>query len=287
LVSRFLLVPILVTVVCVAVFLMFGVLSNEPADPFDYLRELKQHSGERRWEAAFGLSRLFENPRWQAAFGLSQQIARDPDAVGQNDRLVREMITIFEEAKGEDPRIRRYLAMALGRLGNPAASDALLAALSDEDAETQIHSMWALGTIGEPRAVGPLTTLLGHHDAGVRKMAAYTLGALNERGTCDALAAALEDPVPDVGWNAAIALSRLGDRRGVPMLLRLLEGDFLASFEGMSEEQKEAAAVEAIRALASLREPSARALLESIRDSDRSVKIRQAAIAALSAYEAS
>lgn len=286
-VSRFLLVPILVTIVCVAVFLMFGLLSNEPADPYDYLQEIKQHSGERRWEAALGLSRMIENPRWQAAFGLSQQVARDPVALGQDERLVREIVTVFEEAKEDDPRTRQYLALVLGRLGNRIASEALLSALSDADSETQIHSMWALGALEEPQAIQPITVLLGDHDAGVRKMAAYTLGALGEIDATDALARALDDPVPDVSWNAAIALSRLGDLRGVPMLLRLLEGDFLDAIETMSEQQKEDVTVEAIRALASLREPSARPVLEAIRNSDRSLKIRQAAIEALAAYEAS
>jgi len=285
-VSRFLLVPILVTIVCVAVFLMFGLLSNEPADPYDYLREIKQHSGARRWEAALGLSRMIENPRWQAAFGLSQQVARDPVALGQDERLVREIVTVFEEARQDDPKTRQYLALVLGRLGNRIASEALLSALADADSETQIHSMWALGALEEPQAVQPITSLLGHHDAGVRKMAAYTLGALGKIEAADALVRALDDASPDVSWNAAIALSRLGDSRGVSMLLRLLEGDFLDSIEVMSEQQKEDATVEAIRALASLREPSARPALEAIRTSDRSLKIRQAAIEALAAYEA-
>ncbi|MEE9229271.1 MAG: HEAT repeat domain-containing protein [Acidobacteriota bacterium] len=286
-VSRFLLVPILVTIVCVAVFLMFGLLSNEPADPYDYLREIKQHSGGRRWEAALGLSRMIENPRWQAAFGLSQQVARDPLALGQDETLVREIVSIFEEARENDPRTRQYLALVMGRLGNRIASEALLSALSDEDSETQIHSMWALGALDEPQAVQPITVLLGHHDAGVRKMATYTLGALGQIEAADALVRALGDPVPDVSWNAAIALSRLGDSRGIPMLLRLLESEFLGSIEVMSEQQKEDVTVEAIRALASLREVSVRPILEAIRNSDRSLKIRQAAIEALAAYEAS
>src|SRR3990172_8560584 len=88
LVSRFLLIPILVTAVCVAIFLAFGLLSYEPRSPAAYLQEIKAHSGERRWEAAFGLSRLLENPRWQAAFSFSKRIASD-STLGQDERLVR------------------------------------------------------------------------------------------------------------------------------------------------------------------------------------------------------
>ena len=283
LVSRFLLVPILVTVVCVAIFLMFGLLSYEPKNPSDYLRDIKISSGERRWEAALGLSRILENPSWQAAFGLSKKIAQDP-SLGRDDRLVREITALFEEARGQDPRIRRYLALALGRLGNPLAADALLGALVDEDAETQIHSMWALGALAEKRAVGPLADLLQHRDAGVRKMAAYTLGALGEAAAGPALARALEDSSADVGWNAAIALSRLGDRRGVPTLLRLLEPATLGAQPGMSDRQKQDTVLEAIRALSSLREPSALPALETLRASSPDLKLRQAAFEALQSY---
>ncbi|MEE9218175.1 MAG: HEAT repeat domain-containing protein [Acidobacteriota bacterium] len=284
-VSRFLLIPILVITVCVGIFLMFALLSHEPAEPYDYLHEIKEHHGERRWEAALGLSRLFENPRWQAAYGLSKQIARDPGAAGRDDRLVREMITVFEEAEGQDPRIRRYLALALGRLGNSTASAALISGLEDEDATTQIYCMGALGTLGEQQAVEPVRMLLEHQDAGVRKMAAYTLGALGDKDTVEALVGALEDPVRDVGWNAAIALARLGDRRGVPMLLRMLEPGFLNSVEGMSDLQKQQASIEAIRALAELREPSSLETLRSLRSSARDLKVRQSAIEALETLE--
>jgi hypothetical protein len=299
LVSRFLLVPILVTGVCVAVFLMFGLLSYEPKNPQQYLHEIKVRSGERRWEAAFGLAHLLEsrsgesrswvarllgtvleNPRWQAAAGLSTRIAMDP-AAGRDERLVREMISVFEEARGQDPRIRRYLALALGRLGNPLAAEALLGALSDEDPETQIHSMWALGALDEKRAVEPMIALLGHRDPGVRKMAAYTLGALTDARAAGPLARALEDSAPDVAWNAAIALAQLGDRRGVPVLLGLLEPGTFGAIQGMSDLQREQATLEAIRALARLRETGAAPALETLRGTSPDLKVRQAAIDAL------
>jgi HEAT repeat protein len=286
LVSRFLLIPILVTVVCVAIFLAFGLLSYEPRTPAAYLQEIKAHSGERRWEAAFGLSRLLENPRWQAAFGFSKRIAGDA-TVGQDERLVRETAALFEEAKGQDPRIRRYLALALGRLGNPLAAESLLGGLDDEDPETQIHSMWALGALRERRAVPALIQLLREHrDPGVRKMAAYTLGALGDPAATAPLAAALEDTAPDVGWNAAIALARLGDGRAAPVLLHLLDPAAFAPIAGMSEEQKRHTTIEAIRALAALEDPAARGTLEELRSSSPDLRVRQAAIEALQTLEA-
>jgi HEAT repeat protein len=283
LVSRFLLVPILVTAVCVAIFLAFGLLSYEPRTPAAYLQEIKAHSGERRWEAAFGLSRLLENPRWQAAFGFSKRIASD-STLGQDERLVRETAALFEEAKGQDPRIRRYLALALGRMGNPLAAGPLLGGLDDEDPETQIHSMWALGALRDARAVPSLIRLLREHrDPGVRKMAAYTLGALGVPAAAAPLAAALEDAAPDVGWNAAIALARLGDARGTPVLLHLLDPATFAPHADMSEEQKRSTAIEAIRALAVLGDPAVRGPLEALRASSPDVRVRQAAIEALQA----
>ena len=56
----------------------------------------------------------------------------------------------FEGAEADDPRVRRYLTLVLGRLGDPQAVPLLEGALADKDADTRLYAIWALGAVGDP-----------------------------------------------------------------------------------------------------------------------------------------
>ena len=83
--------------------------------------------------------------------------------------------------------MRHLAAGALGDLGDPAALDALLAALAGPDEE------------------------------GVRWRAAEGLARLGEPAVAG-LAALAEDSDPDVRWKAIVALGEIGDPRAAPAL---------------------------------------------------------------------
>ena len=72
-----------------------------------------------------------------------------PRAAQREPELVKETLALFEESKDDDPRVRRYLALALGRLGDPGAVPALLGVVrdpaADPDPETLIYAVLALG----------------------------------------------------------------------------------------------------------------------------------------------
>ena len=92
LLTQFFVVPLLIVVCCLSVYVAFGLLVGGGNSSRDYLHEVR-----------FG----GYNRRWQAAYELSQMLVTDHEA--KNDPgLVPEVIAVFEEAIGEDPRIRRY-----------------------------------------------------------------------------------------------------------------------------------------------------------------------------------
>ena len=142
--------------------------------------------------------------------------------------------------------MRRYLALALGRLGDRRAVPALLQAAKDSaangphaDPETQIYSVWALGAIGDPQAEPALAELARSEDPGVRKAAVHALGSLpGEDVARRAGAARSPTGVEDVRWNAAVALARRRDPASVPVLLEMLDRAHLDAVAGMNEEQR-------------------------------------------------
>jgi HEAT repeat protein len=270
LVLQFLVFPLVIVAVGVGVFVLFGLITAEGKGPRDYLDLIRTGSSNRRWQAAYELSKVI-------------QVGEDP---GLSDpRLVREMVTLFEDAEGDDPRVRRYLTLALGRLGDSRAAPSLLEYLervrrgedSDPDSETHIYAVWALGAIGDEAALPELVALTSHEDPGLRKTAVHALGVFPSEEATTALKEALSDPVDDVRWNAAAALARQGDPAAVPVLEQMLDREQLARGESVTPEQSEEIILQAVAAAAFISDARLEARLAKLGDDDPSLKVRDAA----------
>ena len=267
LVLQFFIFPMAIVAVCVAVFVIFGMIAAEGKGPREYLAEVRTGSANRRWQAAFELSKVL-------------QARKDP--VLKDPAFTAELTSVFEQSASDDPRVRRYLALALGRLGDARAVPALLrtakgSSESPADSETQIYSIWALGAIHDPAALPGLRELAQADDAGVRKAAVHALGSFTDPGAGETLTAALSDPVEDVRWNAALALARRHDARAAPVLLQMMDRAHLATIAGLTPDQREDAIEQAAAAAGGVDDPALRRALEGLRDSDNSPKVREAA----------
>ena len=275
LVLQFFIFPMAIVAACVAVFVIFGLISSDAKTARDHLADVRRGGG------------MFGVKRWQAAFAFAGALESDKgrDAAKRDPELVKETVALFEESKEDDPRVRRYLALALGRMRHPAGVPALLAVVrdpaSEQDPETLIHSILALGAIGDPGAVPELVRLLAHQDAGLRKAAAHALGSFDTAEARAALTRALEDPVADVRWNAALVLARRREPAAAPVVAQMLDRSQLSTVPGLTPEQADDAVLQAVAAAAALGDPSLRPLLERLRDSDPNLKVREAARLAL------
>ena len=280
LVLQFFIFPMSIVAVCVAVFVVFGLVATGPKDPRAILAEVRTGGG------------LFNIKRWQAAYALANALESEADLrrARSDPRFVTEVVALYRETEGkvgDDLLVRRYLAVALGRLGEaravPELRRTVQAAGTASDAQTVIYSAWALGAIGDPAALADLMRLAESEDAGLRKAAVHALGRFSAPEARAALAAALEDSAVDVRWNAAVALARQGDDRATPVLLQMLDRERLAAMPELTPDQRDDAVMEAVRAAPGLRDPHLRAALERVRDADPSLKVREAARLALAA----
>ena len=118
-------------------------------------------------------------------------------------------------------------------------------------------------------------------DAGVRKAAVHALGSFPDDAARTALLTAVNDPVEDVRWNAAVALARRRDPAAAPVLLQMMDRRHLATIADLTGEQREEAVQQAVQAAGVVPDPALRSALEGLRDSDPSMKVRAAARAAL------
>src|SRR6476660_1510102 len=80
---QFFLIPLAVVAITVSVYVGFRSLLADNRGPKEYLAEVQNGGSDRRWPAAYELSRLMDDPKVRADRSLSQPL-----------------VTAFERAKG-------------------------------------------------------------------------------------------------------------------------------------------------------------------------------------------
>jgi HEAT repeat protein len=260
-------VPLLVVIMCVGVFVLFGWAAYERRSVEDYLSDLRDNRS------------FFAHRRKQAAYELSKILSANPQALRDDPDAGRELRELFTTS--EDLWVRRYLALVLGHVADREAVPLLVTGAADEDEQVRIYSLWALGAIADPAGLPTLAAAVTDTDPGIRKTAAYALGAFGDQpAAAESLRSLVDDPVADVRWNAALALARLGSRDGLPVLEQMLDRRLLAQIPDITPQQQEDAMISALDALVALDLPIDGAVLDRLADEDPSLKVRQAAIEA-------
>ena len=271
---QFFLIPLVVVAITGSVYIGFRSMLADDRNAQDYLAEIRHGGSSRRWPAAYELSRLMSDPKVRA-----------------DKSLAPALVKAFQESAG-DQQVRRYLALAIGRLDPPLPPDAvadLTHALDDPDSETRISVIWALGSSGDEAVVSKLVPLYTAQDAdaGIRKMVVYALGALPGDAQVTTLRTALQDAVADVRWNAAVALARHGSHEGVVVLKQMLDRQYVEQAVkrdvrvDVDQDPVADVMISGLRAAAALKDETLRDAVTNLSQQDRSLKVRQAAIEAL------
>ena len=164
------------------------------------------------------------------------------------------------------PAVRDDAVAALVSIGEPAV-EPLVEALANQDWRIRLRATEALCVLKSPTAVKPLVALLERDpDTAVRQEAARALGLIGDPAAVDALLGVVEDPRLQV--RVIEALGRIGDRRVLPLLFRLIGELKTSEYEDRTPacedhryEQDLASVEEAIRALARIHDDEAIPLL--------------------------
>ena len=266
LIAQFFLFPLIIIAICVGIFLLFGYLTYEQKTPKEYLADVQAGS-----ELCC---------RWQSAYELSNIITSQKERLRETD-FVNDLVKVFQKSRDQDPRVRRYLTVTMGHLGDPRAVPALVEGLNDAQVENQIYSLWALGTIGDKAAVPDILRKLDSPDRALRKTAVYVLGAIKDPRAIHSLQVALNDPADDVRWNAALALAQMNDASGADLLTKLIDRRYLETVEGMTPEQRSELIINAVKCLGILKFQGAHDKIVELSQNDPDLAVRDASIEAL------
>jgi HEAT repeat protein len=236
-------------------------------DHYDYLNDIRRGGS---------------NAQWQSAYELAIYLRQSNVDKIIDDHFLDELIDIHTNTQFDDPRIQRYLTLALGNLKSPRALTSLRHAIGDSDDETRLYALWAMGNIGTGEIQSDIERQLNSGDPALRKLAAHLLGSYDNLESKEALNKALDDPIEDVTWNAALSLSKLNDLSGLYILSKMIDRQYLNEMPGMTEDLKKQTILSAIQAISKLD-----TLLEIkdqisiLKNNDPDHKIRQAASAVL------
>lgn len=140
----------------------------------------------------------------------------------RDSRVVEPLIGILGSPRNND--LRAFAARFLGELGDPRATQAIIACLKEEDHNLRYYSAGALGNIGDPRGTEPMIVGLSDDAQSVRLMCAIGLGKVGDPRAVDPLTATLtnQGEDKDVRAQAAESLGKIGDQRSFETLVTAL-----------------------------------------------------------------
>jgi HEAT repeat protein/cyclophilin family peptidyl-prolyl cis-trans isomerase len=133
--------------------------------------------------------------------------------------------TVAEFTGDGDPSVRSRAAMALGRIGDTAAADALVRMLKDKSPEVRSSAAFALGLIGSPSATKALIRRLTDKSPEVKVAAAEALGKIGARDAVKRLSRLLGSSDEELSRQAALSLAAIGDSTALSSLWKAASSD--------------------------------------------------------------
>ena len=264
----FFILPMLLVFGAIGVFLLFDLIAHEDKSVEEYLAEV----------TGGGI-----NEPWQGAFGLANKLAQD-ESLYRDPGIARRIAAALGHPSAQAPRVRTFLLLALGSVGHESSIPVVVEYLDDPNADVRLNAIVAISNIGVPAAIATAPQVaerLKDDDETVRGYSAYVLGTLKNGQVIKPLEVALNDPVGQVRWNAAVALARLGTDTGRAELHRMIDRDYLMAIDELNLQQQQDAMIAAIQAFSMIGIDSALGELTDVRDNDPDLRVREAARAAL------
>ncbi len=264
-IHSFFVVPFLIAVSCVILFTAIKLLTHEEKTVYDFLEDIKTGGLTKRWQAAFELSKILANPQ----------------STPQEDRFERELIFAFKQSLHDDPRVRQYLALAMGRTARASFFDTLIENIDREKEENLYAIIYALGMLRDKRAVKILTRFIDNPVARIRSVIVVSLGNIGDLESKEILKKTLSDPEPNVQWGSALSLAKMGDGRGREVVAQLLNRDYLARFKEVDQEEQNYLILTAMEAVSYIGDPELYSILDKLSKTDPNMRIRSKALEVL------
>ena len=263
LVHSFFVIPFIIAVFGLIFFFMIQVLIKESSSAEEYLNQVKIGSSTKRWQSAFELGKILSNPK----------------LIPEGETFKKEMILTYKNSMNDNPLVRTYLALGMGRTGDQYYGEALMSGIEDVDPNSRSAAINALGMIQYKPAIENIKKILKDKNSNEDRLTAViALGMIGDESVVDDLKKLLFDEEPNIRWDASIALAKLGDSSGINEILNLLDRSYFDNYKNVDEWEIAQAMMIAIKITEKLIDDKFVPKLKYIASNDPNMKIRDSAL---------
>ena len=211
----FFLIPFMIAIFGAVFFLLFRFITFETNDASELLNQVKLGSASKRWQSAYELSKVFN----------------DPDNIPTDIAFKSQMISAYEKSIHDDPLVRSYLAIAMGVTRDEYYGASLLKGLGDENRESRLAAIQATGMVGFSDALPKLKSIIEDSEFEDERLAVtIATGLIGDSSSIPLLRDLMEDEEPNIRWDAAVALAKMKDTSSVKIINNLLDREYLNLF---------------------------------------------------------
>ena len=263
LVHSFFVIPFIIAVFGLIFFFMIQVLIKESSSAEEYLNQVKIGSSTKRWQSAFELGKILSNPK----------------LIPEGETFKKEMILTYKNSMNDNPLVRTYLALGMGRTGDQYYGEALMAGIEDVDPNSRSAAINALGMIQYKPAIENIKKILKDKNSNEDRLTAViALGMIGDESVVGDLKKLLLDEEPNIRWDASIALAKLGDSSGINEILNLLDRSYFDNYKNVDDWEIAQAMMIAIKITEKLIDDKFIPKLKYIATNDPNMKIRDSAL---------
>ena len=262
----FFLIPFMIAIFGAIFFLLFRFITYETNDANELLNQIKIGSATKRWQSAFELSKVLNNP----------------ETVPEDIAFKNQMVSAYNHSINDDPLVRAYLAIAMGATGDNYYAEELLSGLDDESRESRLAAIQAVGMVQTKLAVTKLINILNNSDFQDERLAAtMSLGFIGDERAIPKLNELLNDNEPNIRWDSAVALAKMGVKTSIPIIENLMNRDYLMTFPELDYKEIDKVIMTAIETSTLIVDSTFEPSLIELAKNDQSLTVRDLAIKAL------
>ena len=211
----------------------------------------------------------------------------------QNKNLFNsKLVALYEKSKYDDIRVRTYLALAMGKTGDLYFGPYLTEAVkNDVNLTNRIAAIRSLGMLKYDKSCKILKDVILNSEFDSERLSAIiSLGVIGNKKYRKVLVQMLDYEEPNIRWDAAIALAKMGDKSGINIIINLLDRKYYDSYpsmvdgSGVDRDESDNSIYTAIAISQVLIDSRFKEKLIYLSENDKNIKIREFALKTLNDY---
>jgi HEAT repeat protein len=164
----------------------------------------------------------------------------------------------------------------MGQTANSKFGNSLIKGLQDENLENRIAAIKGLGMIRFNPSVNKLNNIsISNSNIQERLAAVISLGEIGDKSSEVYLLSLLEDEEPNIRWDSAIALIKIGNKKGVYILEKLLKRSYYNNYSNINENEVNNSILTVLALASKYPVASFKDELEFLAKKEENIKIRE------------